>query len=590
MIDEGLRESQNATQTTPTASDSGRRLLVVHGENVAYHPLSEGILLIGNSKDADIVIDAPSVAPRHVRLYVSDSLRVQDCGSETGTMLRDTRLAPNELWEIFPNDILDLGNDVHLVVQKYADAKKLRRLWSHGYFEALLEEECARADRSRAVFTVLHVRVIGDATPEDVQYALGISFRASDIIARYGPIDYEILLVDADMIIAERVLQRLYRNVSKYNFSVKVGMAVYPRDGRDAGSLVGKASAAAREEIVAQVASPEPVVTVTKSGMEPIRRLVDRVAPSNISIILQGETGVGKEVMARLIHQQSTRADKPFVSINCGAVSETLLESELFGHERGAFTGASLAKAGILESANGGTIFLDELGEMPLNQQVKLLRVLEQREVLRVGALKARPIDVRVIAASNRNLEEEVGRERFRSDLYFRLNGVTIAIPPLRERTEEIEELALHFLANSARELNLEHVPILHPDALALFKQYDWPGNIRELRNVIERAVLLCTEGEVRLEHLPTDKMASTLLTISRAAPSIQPVQNETVVPRPNSETPLHAAMQELERDRIVEALERFGGNQTRAAKHLGISRGTLSTRMDTYGITRPRK
>jgi two-component system, NtrC family, response regulator AtoC len=220
--------------------------------------------------------------------------------------------------------------------------------------------------------------------------------------------------------------------------------------------------------------------------------LARSVAAGNISVLLTGETGCGKEVFAEVIHRASPRADKPFLSLNCAALSEALLESELFGYERGAFTGATHAKAGLLESAEGGTVFLDELGEMPPSLQAKLLRALEQRHLIRVGGLKSKPVDVRFVSATNRDLEAEVARGTFRRDLFYRINGATLFIPPLRERPSEIEPLARMFAERASRELARQTVPGLSPDAVQALLQHDWPGNIRELKNVMDRALLVC--------------------------------------------------------------------------------------------------
>jgi DNA-binding NtrC family response regulator len=314
-----------------------------------------------------------------------------------------------------------------------------------------------------------------------------------------------------------------------------------------------------RGETEAVAARPEP----SDAAIARAERLLDRVAPGDISVLLLGETGVGKEVFAERLHAKSRRADHPLLRLNCGGFTETLLDSELFGHEKGSFTGADKAKPGLLEMANGGSVFLDEIGELPLGLQARLLRVLQDRKVQRVGALEPRAIDVRFIAATNRDLAAEVAAGRFRQDLYYRLNGVTVSIPPLRERSNEIAALAKRFLAEAGaaagRTLHLSRA------ALARLEQHEWPGNIRELRNVIERAALICPDDEVDAEHL-------------QLAPA------ET-----SSSGSLHADVESLERRRIIEALDACGGNQTRAAAKLGISRGTLLSRLKQFGITRPR-
>ena len=307
-----------------------------------------------------------------------------------------------------------------------------------------------------------------------------------------------------------------------------------------------------------------------------------RVARANINVLLLGETGVGKEVLARAIHQHSPRAKGPFMGINCAALAESLLESELFGSEKGAFTGA-LARAGLFEAANGGTVFLDEVGELPMGTQAKLLRVLEERVVTRLGATRPRSIDVRILAATNRDVEADSRQGRLRPDLYFRLNGVALLIPPLRERPLEIEALAASFLTAACRDL--DRVPPLTFSAAALevFRQHAWPGNVRELRNAVERAAVMCTESTILPEHLPPPLLAAVRASQTRApVPGMSPAASEGDVP-----ANLQTEMKALERTRILEALERCGGNQSEAARQLGMPRRTLVSRLADLGLTR---
>jgi transcriptional regulator with PAS, ATPase and Fis domain len=269
---------------------------------------------------------------------------------------------------------------------------------------------------------------------------------------------------------------------------------------------------------------------------------------------------------------------------NCAAIADSLLESELFGHERGAFTGATQTKVGLLEAADGGTFFFDEIGEMSAAMQAKLLRVIEERQVYRLGAVKSRAIDVRFIAATHRDLEAEAIAGRFRSDLLFRLNGIAILLPPLRERLGEIEGLAELFCAEFAKRLGHKRPPQLSKDALALLRTYHWPGNIRELRNFMERAVLLCSDGVITPRDLPAEKMRRPPLA---AAPA--PTGSATTrLQREDLPTIIDGELSE--RDRITAALAESAGNQTRAAQLLGISRRTLVSRLEQYDLPRPRK
>ncbi|MEZ4295652.1 MAG: sigma 54-interacting transcriptional regulator [Polyangiaceae bacterium] len=349
---------------------------------------------------------------------------------------------------------------------------------------------------------------------------------------------------------------------------------------------------------------------VAEEGRSPAMRrlyeLVDRVAPARINVLIHGETGVGKEVLAEAIHTRSSRAHKPFLRLNCGAFSEPLLESELFGHEKGSFTGAAMSKPGLLESAEGGTVLLDEIGELPMALQVKLLRVLEERRVRRVGGLTAKPIDVRFVAATHRDLEGEVARGTFRQDLFFRLNGITLNIPPLRERVEEIEPLAEMFLAEAAEQEGQSRRLTLSPEARRLLRQHRWPGNVRELKNVMERAALLVRGDVVTRDDLPAERMEAGAEAISGDAwstdlqrermprvpqprPTLAPRAPEQGPPPPPSSSGFGKNAGTDERQRIIDALEQCAGNQTKAANLLGISRGTLLSRLSLYGIPRPR-
>ena len=332
---------------------------------------------------------------------------------------------------------------------------------------------------------------------------------------------------------------------------------------------------------VVQGSSVEATATINEAAsgaMERVRKLCDRIALGTLSVLILGETGVGKEVMAERLHEKSPRREKPLVRLNCAALSESLFESELFGHERGAFTGAVNSKPGLLETANGGTVFLDEVGELSPSMQVKLLRVLERREVLRVGGLKPQAIDVRFVSATHRDLSEDVKAGRFRADLYFRLNGITLVVPPLRERRDEIDLLAKRFAAETCKAANLPE-PTLAPATISALRRYEWPGNIRELRNVMERAVLLSVDGIVLPTHLGLPE-----------SPDAQDTPDSDPFSTASSGEPVASAEAAAERDRILQALWKNGGNQSVTAKQLGISRRTLLKKLDKYGIARPQK
>ena len=322
---------------------------------------------------------------------------------------------------------------------------------------------------------------------------------------------------------------------------------------------------------------PEPagsVGLVARSAA--MRRLIDlaqRVAEVDSTVLVSGESGTGKERVARLVHQASGRNAGPFIAVNCGAITETLLESELFGHAKGAFTGAQQERLGLFESANGGTLLLDEVGEVPPAMQVRLLRVLQEREVRRVGESASRPIDVRVIAATNKELAREVAEGRFRQDLYYRLHVVELAVPPLRRRREDLLPLAWDLLTGAAVRLN-RPVPVLSAQAAEQLLRHSWPGNVRELENAMERVVVLARAGRADLEDLPEEvRQPAPLPCGPPCAPPAGPV-------------PTLAAM---EREYILAVLALNAGNPARTAEQLGIGSATLYRKLRTYGLTRAR-
>lgn len=300
--------------------------------------------------------------------------------------------------------------------------------------------------------------------------------------------------------------------------------------------------------------------------MREVFELVENIASSNSTVLIQGVSGTGKEVIARLIHLKSLRRDKPFIAANCAAIPRELLESELFGHEKGAFTGATYTKKGRFELANGGTLFLDEVGEMSLNAQIHLLRFLQEREFRKVGGSELIKIDVRIIASSNRDLEQEVKEGRFRQDLFYRLNVITIYLPELKKRKEDIPLLVRHMLTKYGLESG-RGKKIMSPEALDLLMKYDWPGNIRELENVIERLVILCKDEIIRPEHL--------LQNIKKGP------QGEPSIFIPNK------PLEEIEKQYIYEVLKDTSWNKSKSAKILGIERRTLYNKIDKYNLKR---
>lgn len=287
-------------------------------------------------------------------------------------------------------------------------------------------------------------------------------------------------------------------------------------------------------------------------------RLIHTVAPTDATVLVEGESGTGKELVARLIHKRSPRADSPFVAVDCGAIPESLLESELFGYERGAFTGATSRKHGRFERANGGTLFLDEVTSLPLSSQAKLLRVLQDKMIERLGGNKAVPIDVRLIAATNLDLDETVANNEFREDLYYRLNIVKIKIPPLRERASDIPVLAEHFIQKHRAKVN-SHVFGISKEALKALMEHTWPGNVRELENAIEHSLIMAKDSTIMIHDLPP--LSDTQKSFSR--------------------------LDEAERSLLIKAIKDAGGNKYKAAKILGIPRSSLYSKLQKHGLTK---
>ncbi len=301
------------------------------------------------------------------------------------------------------------------------------------------------------------------------------------------------------------------------------------------------------------------------NAMQQVYRLIEQVADSNATVLIRGESGTGKDLVAHAIHYNSPRAEKPFIKVNCTALPETLLESELFGHEKGAFTGATERKMGRFERAHGGTIFLDEIGDFPINLQVKLLRVIQFKEFERLGGIETIKSNVRIIVATNKNLEQQIKEGVFREDLYYRVNVFPIYLPPLRERKDDIMQLADHFLEKYAAE-NKKNITRISTPAIEMLTSYHWPGNIRELENCIERAVLLCDEDVVRSEHLP---------------PSLQMIKKTEQIAGHS----LAEIIANKEKELIIDALKKSGGQQRNAAKELGLTERILGYKIKTYAI-----
>ncbi|HEY2902231.1 MAG TPA: sigma 54-interacting transcriptional regulator [Polyangia bacterium] len=552
------------------------------------HPLPEaGSITVGRDESADVRILDESASRMHARLHVEPGpqIFVEDLGTKNGTFVRDSRLAANQRVPLQLGEAVTIGFTI-VMVQRRRPAVQPRRFRSHGAFEELLEDACTRATSPDARFALLRLRVEGDGAGGPVADLITPALRDGDSLGQYAEGDYEVLLLDTAPERARAIADDASARLRAEGIATQVAVVVFPTDGRSAEALMGRSSALLRPT---EAADGERAPVLKSQAMREIYRLADRAAKVQtasglINVLILGETGVGKDVLAQWIHGRSPRSKGPYMAINCGALTETLLDSELFGHEKGSFTGATQTKPGLLESAAGGTVFLDEIGDMPEKLQVKLLRTIENREITRVGGTKTHAIDVRFVAATHRDLEAAVAAKTFRDDLYYRLNSMTLTLPPLRERPEEIEALAREFLSQAAADRNRS--PRLSSEALDIMRAHLWPGNIRELRNVIERALVLCESGEITTEHLPVEKMR--LARLEPALVPASPPATGTTGPQPTSGTALTPA-ESAERERIVRVLAEVAGSQTQAAKTLGMSRTTLIERLKRYDIQRPR-
>jgi transcriptional regulator with GAF, ATPase, and Fis domain len=512
-------------------------------------PLS-GDVMIGRSTSCDLFIEHSSVSRAHALLRV-DPLSILDVGSRNGTRVRGQKLQSGIPTPISVGEAIQLG-DATLLIQAVSIAP--------------------REARTGSSFAIVQIQTDGPR-PADVEPLLRTVLRATDTIKSDGDGGFQLVVHDAvDRLAA--TIARIADTLREHEITAKVGHARYPQDGVVLEQLVAHAF----EQIERASDAPQP--------MDNIREMVRTIATGELSVLIYGETGVGKELCAEMIHRLSSRANKPFVKLNCSALVESLIESELFGHEKGAFTGALTAHAGLFEAGDGGTVFLDEIGELPLGVQSKLLRVLEERVVRRVGSTTGKKIDVRFICATNRDLTDEVEAGRFRRDLYYRINGVTITIPPLRERHTEIVPLARAFAARARPGAPV----VLGREVVAALEHHSWPGNIRELRNTIERAVLMSSGGVIRPAHLALERVIRETGRDSVPTVPVDRISAPAIAQERTSSPSLPTAVADLERQHILDALEQCGGNQTRAARILGISRNTLLARLDNYGLPRPRK
>jgi two-component system, NtrC family, response regulator AtoC len=526
-------------------------------------------LVFGRSAEASVVIEHEAVSRRHTAIRRrGEAVVVEDLGSRNGTSINGTLIVG--VRRASAGDVIGIGPVTAIVAR--SSASRRRQLATTTELEDRLAMEVDRALRYQRPLGVAMLRLEGpgDAVIAHVDRLLH-ELRHMDLIAEYGPDELAIVLPETGPAALAQVAERA---AAAGELTTRCGTASFPEGATSPGALIGIARERLRGARSAPAARPPDRppqlpdrLVVIDPLMKQVFKLAERAARAPISVLIVGETGTGKEVVAESIHRMSPRAGAPFVRLNCAALTETLVESELFGHEKSAFTGATQAKHGFFEAAAGGTLFLDEVGELPLTTQVKLLRVLERWRIVRVGGTTELPVDVRLVCATHRDLETEVQRGRFREDLFFRIAAFVIPVPPLRDRRSEIAPLAVHFAHEIATDLRHPAVGFT-PEALDALQQASWPGNVRELRNAIERAIVLSEGGKIGREHLPDQ------------------ILEQTRTP-PRDALDVRQRVASVEREAVIAALDASDGNQTQAAKRLGVSRFALIRMMAKHDIKR---
>lgn len=577
-----------ATGHSPDSRVERRYLLVFNGASSWMHQLPiEGEVVIGRSETADLRIEAVSVSRAHARLVVrSDSVTVVDLGSQNGTYINEQRVSGEH--PLQPGDVMTI-HTATLILHTTAATSVPAAVLTPPAFKQRLEDEIDRAvryERSFSLLCCLWSSPIADRP--HVERVVSIQLRRIDAITWASPAELYVLLAETTDVDSQLVAKRLHGKLDHSN--LRMGHASCPGDGFDAEALVatsrnaaggaqkGDIGAASREYHAMTIGGQR--VLIADPAVVRLYALIERLAPVDLPVLISGETGCGKELAATAIHTMSRRVGKQLVSLNCAAIQETLVESELFGHERGAFSGAVAVKMGLIEAASGSTLFLDEIGELALGTQAKLLRVLETRRVTRVGDVREREVDVRIVAATNRDLEAEVGAGRFRQDLYFRLSGATLHLPPLRQRPRELPLLAATFLDDACKR-NGRPPMAISETAMKVLLEHAWPGNIRELKNLMQY-VAAAHQGDV----LTADHVVERL---GRSRSVTEPVVPGQTPSDPTVFRPIADEIRELEQARMRAALEATSGNQTRAAALLSMPVRTFFEKVKQYNL-QPKK
>ncbi len=601
----------DSTGDTQAALAACGCLLLHFREGAKLVPLRAGQpVIVGRGEEADVMLEDRSLSRLHAEFVLTQDglLRVRDLGSTNGTHVRGRRI---ESAEIAGDTEATLGGVIASLHWLKPRGAGLRDLELHEAFVASAERELVRARFFKRSFALLMVRRREEEELPLRKWAPLVQElqRAVDRVAVYGPSTLELLLPEAS---TELALAFAHELIAASKGALLVGLALFPQ-AQSVEELIGSAQEALSRANPAQpalvhAAAPFRVLAAQEKAtgpscespaMKELMRTAARAARGTIPLLLLAETGAGKEVLARSLHEASPRSAAPMLSVNCAAIPETLLESTLFGHEKGAFTGAHSQHRGVFESASGGTVFLDEIGELPLSAQAALLRVLESKTITRVGATKELAVDVRVIAATHRDLQRMVEQGRFREDLLYRLNAMTLEIPPLRERKEDLPVLVQRFLCEAA-ERNGTALPTISAEAMTLLAAHSWPGNVRELKNVIERAVVICESNVIGVEDLPLHLLGQR--SASSKAPQV-PASPATGVPsQPQASPPpaqlanklglpldpgddFRSIMERLEAEVLTEALRQSEWNQTKAARLLQMPLRTLVHKLKSHNL-----
>jgi DNA-binding NtrC family response regulator len=583
------------------ASKEPRATVVIYAhDDTRLIELREGdSILIGRALPADVVVDDMTISRQHARFsYREGCVEVEDLSSRNGTMVRGMRVANAKLRS---GDDVRLGG-VAISIHLREGTEPPLGISSYDQLIVRLDDEVVRARTFGHTFSL--VAVFAPERPEDAnnparaddrhvsRWAPRVrdELRPVDAIAVHGPFSVLVLMPEANAATAERVARRLSR-VGEGG-ALYCGIATFPETAKSAGALVSEVHTAARAGSRAEpvkhahgVATAEVGAPVIRAeSMQRLYALADRVASNNVPVLILGETGTGKEVIARHLHRASSRSAKRMVIINCAALPTNLIESALFGHEKGAFTGADQVKKGVFEEGDASTVFLDEVGELSPAAQAALLRVLETKRFSRVGSAREIEVDVRIIAATHRDLEAMVDAGTFRADLYYRLNTMTLKVPALRERRDEIAPLAMTFLSGTAERWNTP-ARLFAPHTLELLSAYTWPGNVRELRNVIERAAVICTGNMLEPEDLP-ERVRNLLAAedtgqaeVSRGSATFPPLAEDL------GAVPFKDRIRDYEVKLLTDALDAASGNQSRAAELLQMPLRTLVHKIKVYGL-----